>query len=265
VLGLTLLALSGCAVDATDEVTADPAYATETAVLAFLDDWRIEQRGELVAGGAVRIEYAPSRLPQCRGDFNGSPGWTITAYAALDGAAATSTYLAGFSATSEPSEPLVALSQPGDLELWFENTSRWGCLAHDSNFGENYHFTVKPEADRPSGQAVARFLPDGSMQIEGRPIRGGELRIEYDPERLTDCRGDQYGHPAWTITGYASANGAQADSFYVAGFSATGAVDVPIIDLEQSGDLAIWFHNTSRWGCSAYDSADGANYHVAVE
>jgi hypothetical protein len=30
-------------------------------------------------------------------------------------------------------------------------------------------------------------------------------------------------------------------------------------------DLALWFEATSIWGCHAWDSADGANYHFTIE
>jgi hypothetical protein len=257
--------LSGCVAEE-DIGTGDPAYASETAILAFHDDWRIEQSGRLVEGGAVRIQYDEARLPGCRGDQNGHAGWTITGYASINEQPAESLYLAGFSPVSDPAEPVIALSEPGDFALWFQSTSVWGCSEFDSNFGTNFHFVVEPRGGSAGseGKAVLKFGADSTVELTGTLVRGGELRIEYDPARLDDCRGDQGGVPQWAINGYYAVGGGEAQSFYVAGLSPTGDIDVPVIQLDQSGDLALWFQNTNRWGCNAVDSNLGANYHFQV-
>ena len=264
---LMLTGVAACSGTDPQVGTGDGAYATETAVLAFQSDWTIEQRGQLVEGGAVRVQYDSSRLPTCRGDQNGHPGWTITGYYSLNGADAGSFYLDGFSPTSEPAEPTFKLTEPGQLALWFQNTSVWGCSDYDSNFGDNFNFDVAGAGEQPppGSSAVLTFGADGKPKLAGKLARGGELRIDYDPERLTDCRGSQYGNPAWTITGYYRIAGSEPQSFYVAGFSPTGSVTAPLLELDRSGDLELWFQNTSRWGCSAFDSNDGANYSYTVE
>lgn len=249
-----------------DVGTSEPGYATETAVLAFHEDWRIEQTGRLVAGGAVRVEYDEARLTQCRGDQYGHPAWTITGYASLNEQAPASTYLAGFSGAGQDEEPIFALDQPGDLAIWFQNVSVWGCSAFDSNFGTNFHFVVEPY-DGPGtngGKATLTFGADGTVELEGELHRGGQLRIEYDPSRLEQCRGDQGGIPQWAINGHYTIGGGAERSFYVAGLSPSGDIDVPVIELDRTGDLALWFQNTNRWGCSAFDSDLGANYHYQV-
>ena len=261
-LGATLAACGG---DPT--AGSEASYDTETSVLAFHADWRIEQVGELLEGGGVRIDYDAQRLTDCRGDMRGQPGWTITGYHSLNGAPPTAFYAAGFSPLTVPEESVIPLDQPGDLEIWFQNTSIWGCSAYDSNFGTNFHFLVGDvgSAPDPGAEATIRFDADGAPTLEGALRRDGRLRVDYAPERLEDCRGDQYGSPGWTITGYASLSGAEPKSFYVAGLSATGAVEPAIIELDRSGQLELWFHNTSRWGCSAYDSDYGNNYRLDVE
>lgn len=263
--GLLTAALAACGGDPT--TGDDVSYHTDTAVLAFHGDWRIEQTGQLREGGAVRFEYDAERLTECRGDFQGQPGWTITGYHSLDGAEPTSFHVAGFSAVAEPPAPLLTLDRPGDLAVWFHNTSRWGCSAYDSNFGTNFHFQVlgHGSAPDPEARATIRFDADWNTTVEGALRRGGQLRVDYEPERLDECRGEQYGTPAWTITGYYRFGDAEPESFYVAGHSASGQVDPPVISLEQTGELAIWFHNTNRWGCSAYDSNQGADYRLDVE
>jgi hypothetical protein len=265
IAAISLVSLLGCA-DADDVGTADPAYATEKATIAFRSDWSIEVSGTLVEGARVEVDYDSSRLSDCRGDQNGHPAWTITGYYALNGSEAQSFFVDGFSATSAPADPAFTLTEPGELELWFHNTSRWGCSAYDSNFGDNFAFEVGTvESEPPAGpQAVLTFGPSGEAELSGELQRGGELRIDYDPERLTDCRGDQNGGPAWTITGYYSLDGAEPESFHVAGLSATSTVTSPVVPLGRSGELELWFHNTSRWGCSAYDADDGGNYRYTV-
>lgn len=120
------------------------------------------------------------------------------------------------------------------------------------------------EANATDAVTVA-FESDWTIQQSGPLAQSKPARILYDAERLTECRGDQHGRPAWAITGYFSLNGAPAESFHVAGLSASGSQDAPIILLPHPGDLAVWFHNTNRWGCSAYDSDFGENYSFVVE
>jgi uncharacterized protein YodC (DUF2158 family) len=267
---LATLMLTGVAAcgGADQEVgTGDGAYATESAIIAFGGDWSIEQTGRLVEGGAVRVKYDSSRLPTCRGNQNGGPAWTITGYYSLNGGDPGSFFVDGFSPTSAPDEPTFTLDEPGELGIWFENTSRWGCSAFDSNFGDNFNFDVaQAGAEPPAGSsALLTFGADGTPKLSGKLARGGELRIDYAPERLTDCRVEQGGGPAWTITGYYSIGGSEAQTFYVAGFSPTSTVTTPLISLDRSGELEIWFQNTSRWGCSGFDSNDGANYTYTVK
>ncbi|NTX10473.1 hypothetical protein HUA76_06720 [Myxococcus sp. CA056] len=95
-------------------------------------------------GGAVSIVYDASRLTQCRGNINANtPGWTITGHYQFNNGPVQSFWVAGFSSTPNPPAPSIPLNTRGDLAIWFENTSRWGCQAWDSNFGNNYHFNVQ--------------------------------------------------------------------------------------------------------------------------
>ena len=48
------------------------------------------------------------------------------------------------------------------------------------------------------------------------------------------------------------------------GFSPSSGAEEPVLSLDASGELQIWFQNNNRWGCNAYDSAFGANYHFAI-
>ena len=93
---------------------------------------------------------------------------------------------------------------------------------------------------------------------------GSTVAIQYDASRLSSqCGGTINGGPAWEITGYYSLNNAPAQSFWVAGHSPTPNPAAPSITLpaNTSGDLAVWFQVTNVWGCNAWDSNYGNNYH----
>jgi hypothetical protein len=152
------------------ELVAD--WSGGAAVLTFDAAWGESVSGTLAQNGSALIEYDSARLPDCRGEIAGTPAWTITAFYSLNGGDIESTPVAGHSPTGAPLEPLVPLTEMGDLELWFSNTNAWGCNAYDSNFGDNYHFTVGPPANAPGwmGNAVriiSRWTCNGGQACDG--------------------------------------------------------------------------------------------------
>lgn len=98
----------------------------------------------------------------------------------------------------------------------------------------------------------------------GPLVAGNTVHVSYDEDRLTDCRGEQNGKPAWSITGYRQLDGGPVGSFEAGGHSPSNGTQPPEFVLDDAGDLALWFHNTNLWGCSAYDSNFGANWHFGV-
>lgn len=114
--------------------------------------------------------------------------------------------------------------------------------------------------------AKVHFSPS-TVSLTGTPTEGGTLELSYDEARLPQCRGTlNDGRPAWSITGFASLNGAPATSFPVAGFSPDGKplpTSTPI-PLAEQGELQVWFQITNIWGCSAWDSDYGRNFRFAV-
>ncbi|MFP2927980.1 DUF6209 family protein [Pyxidicoccus sp. 3LG] len=94
---------------------------------------------------------------------------------------------------------------------------------------------------------------------------GTTAAIHYSADRLTACRGDYMGNPGWSIYGYYQLNGGPVQSFWVAGAKPYPTVPAPSIQLNQTGTLSVWFQNTSRWGCSAYDSNFGNNFTFTVQ
>lgn len=109
-----------------------------------------------------------------------------------------------------------------------------------------------------------RFAADGSAPTSSPLVVGDSVTVSYDVARLTSCRGDtNSGGPGWAITGFYRFNGGAVTTFNAGGANASGAPAAPL-QLSQAGDLELWFQNTDMWGCSAYDSNLGANYHVRV-
>jgi hypothetical protein len=109
------------------------------AVIAFDAEWNETVDGELVDGGRAIVDYDDERLAECRGEQGGVPQYAVTAHARLDGGETQSIVVAGLNAEDDPA---FDLDGSGTLEIWFEATSRWGCHAWDSNFGDNYVFEV---------------------------------------------------------------------------------------------------------------------------
>lgn len=140
--------LAACGADELSEPAEETPIAIEAAAsanaVAFRKDWSVGQRGSLVAGQIIGVEYDASRLPGCRGNLNGGqPGWTITGYASVNRGPAKSFWVAGFSPTGASGPVTLKLAARGDLAMWFQITNRWGCSSYDSNFGHNFHFTVR--------------------------------------------------------------------------------------------------------------------------
>jgi hypothetical protein len=108
------------------------------------------------------------------------------------------------------------------------------------------------------------FGRDFTVKLTGSLEKGKKVRVAYDANRLTACRGEQNGKPAWSITGYWRIGSGAVHSFEAGGFSPSSGTEQPILALDASGDLQIWFQNNDRWGCSAYDSDFGRNYHFAI-
>ncbi len=119
----------------------------------------------------------------------------------------------------------------------------------------------------PPGLAPATltFTADWQLVSGGGPlVAGNPVEVSYAADRLTQCRGEQNGKPAWTITGYQQLEDGPVGAFEAGGYSPSQNTQPPIFTPADSGDLALWFHNTNVWGCSAYDSDFGANWHVQV-
>jgi Family of unknown function (DUF6209) len=121
--------------------------------------------------------------------------------------------------------------------------------------------------------AVLSFQTDWRQSQLG-PIRQSELlTINYDPQRLPNCRGYHGGIPAWDLftTLRFSPSGETTSGLLLQHTGRDGVLDPPRaipFSLRVPADATgaeVWFHNTNVFGCSAFDSQFGQNYHFAVD
>jgi len=116
-----------------------------------------------------------------------------------------------------------------------------------------------------------RFLADWTSVLTGDLAQGGKLAIEFDRQRLPQCRLNWRGAEVWDINGYAR--------FHPSGEVFTGSllqriaspagivttlqpipweVSVPF----DAAQVELWFHNFYQMSsrCDAWDSRFGQNY-----
>jgi hypothetical protein len=271
-LGLAgLLGTFGCSAETSQDDAAakgDDQNATSEAKIEFLSGFKTKVTGTPTAGKPVSIAYALDRLPQCRGNVGGGgPGWTITGFYSENGGTAkpfdvTALSPDGKDRVAKPAT--IVLSQGGDVAMWFQVTSRFGCSEFDSAFGQNFHFDVK--GAEPQAGATITFGASGDPRVEGRLEAGGKVRVHYEQDRLPKCRRSQGGYPQWAITGFSQLDREQAHTFDTGRPNGSDREEVDaVIDLPHAGDLALWFQVVSVGGCMEYDSKGGANYKFRVE
>jgi hypothetical protein len=264
-LATALVTLVGCA------ETPDPSSSQnggkadgDLTTLTFDGDWRESADGAVVSGLPIRIEYALDRMTTCRGSTNGSDVWGITGFAQFDDGAPQAfevTRIVGGRTVAAPIE-LDIPARAARVQFWFQNTNRWGCNAYDSNDGANYAFDIEARADL----AYAAFEADGAEDLPRMVTAGDQLVVHYQPARLAQCAGSTGGNAAWSITLNYQVDGGPVKKVLVTRADGPDLVPSdPEITVARGRDLALWFDATNRWGCHAYDSNLGANYHIAIE
>lgn len=171
-LALTLLSLAGCGSEPNGgRAPVAASWSGGGAELEFDGSWGETVSGTLAQNDSAAISYDITRLPQCRGELSGGPAWSITAFYRFNGGAVESTPVAGHSPTGSVIEPSIPLTESGDLEVWFQNSNVWGCNAYDSNFGQNYHFSVGLPANAPgwmgnAASVVSRWTCNGGQACD---------------------------------------------------------------------------------------------------
>lgn len=260
-----LLAITACATTGVDTSDVATSEAGAVATINFDSGWNEVAGGALIAGQQVRISYDPARLSKCRSSTHGSEAWGITGFAKFDGGDVVS-----FAVTElvdhvvRPVTAQIPMQGTRKMELWFQNSDVFGCVAYDSNFNANYRFDLQtpPTGDSP----VVSFETDWTESQSAAIHAGDALIVHYDPVRLNRCSGSTHGNAAWAITGYYSIDGGEAHSFAASKpDGGTLLAADPAITVGEGRDLALWFEATSIWGCHDWDSDFGANYHFTIE
>jgi hypothetical protein len=122
-----------------------------------------------------------------------------------------------------------------------------------SNFAVPRNDAVCPAAG-PTAPARINFAADHTVSQHGALVPGGQVRLEYDPARLTTCRNSRGGFDLWDITAHVRWNTGEGSSASIK----NGALLVSIPTTARS--FEVWFENTAVPGCQAWDSNQGANY-----
>lgn len=227
--------------------------------ITFTADFQSEVSGSLLAGSPVRISYDLDRMTDCKSD-----AWGVSGHAQFDGGDPVVfgvSRLADGSVVPVDAELQVPASA-SHVAIWFEINDKYGCHAYDSDNGANYQFDI----DRHGLGAVLSFDADFTTSQSEAVHAGDKVVVHYDPSRLAQCQGSTGGHAAWGITGHWQVDGGSVHDVMVseAQDAALVASD-PQVTIPRGRDLALWFEATNVWGCHAYDSAYGANYHFAIE
>lgn len=124
----------------------------------------------------------------------------------------------------------------------------------------------------PAGDADGdRALPASATELvfdagyaeyaTGPLVAGTSVRVTYAEDRLSTCRGWQYGRPAWALTVFWRIDGGEVHQVPVV---MAGAEVEAWLDLDRAGALEVWFSNNDVFGCIAWDSDYGANYRFDV-
>lgn len=183
----TVLALAACSVTAEDPAESGAESRLDSVpTIRFGADWSVTTTGVAMTGRKLKIDYDTGRMPTCRGDVNGGPGWTVTGFARVNGGEPKTFTAAGHSPTGQLDNviDLPGAAGDADLEIWFQNTSRWGCQAWDSNYGKNYHFTARPAPNAPGWLGNVLFVSErqtcggGACESDRKPLQNATFTYD---------------------------------------------------------------------------------------
>ncbi|HZI11923.1 MAG TPA: DUF6209 family protein [Myxococcus sp.] len=230
---------------------------TSTPVISFNANWSISESAPLVVGGQAQIAYDASRLPQCRTTApDGTPNWSITGYHRLGGV------VGSFNVPLEGPAPVIDLPASGQLELWFR-VSGTDCEYYDSNYGTNFHFTVHAAA--PATPTVV--FQEGWVEYTVGTLKQGQtFSIQYDLDRLPECRQSYNGAPTWEVWAYWRFDNGVTGEKSVTAVSGYHRYGVPVQITPPAGarSVQLWFKNWDRGYCVRWDSNYNANYRFTL-
>lgn len=272
-LFVSLVAAAAACTSAPDGGADDSSYAsadTTTTPPDFVFDgaWGYHGDGTRTPGVLANIVYDTSRLPLCRATQDGVAAWAIAAYVSADGGPAA-TYALPTGQTGSAVTVPIEIPYATNMAIWFEATDDSGCTQWDSNYGNNFTFSVDAPTD-----SVIHFEQNFTTSVQSAPgndyaLEGGQsIDIDYNFARLPMCRSYGMGNvPVWAISMFYEIDGAAPVSVDL-----TEIVDEAFA-VPQPGHialpagaqtLALWFENSDGYGCNAWDSDYGQNYTFAI-
>lgn len=256
--------LAGCSSEVDGASATDDQALTQAATVKFLSDFTTTVTGTPKAGKGLRVEYALDRLPDCRGEVaGGGPGWNITGFYSENGAPAKTfevTKLSGDGHDRVSKAAVLPIKSGGDVAIWFQAFSAFGCSKYDSAYGQNYHFAVTGRTPEVAARLV--FKESGEVEQQGDLHPGDKIAVYYEQARLPECRRIERGAPVWTVSGFSQFDDEDVKAFDTgrANGSDRDTVDA-ILELPQrTGQIAFWFEVNSLGGCMHLDSNGGINY-----
>jgi hypothetical protein len=178
-----VLSLTACAQDVGGGATN---LGEPIATMHFDAAWNEWVDGPLYAGRTIEVEYDIARLP-CRATRYGRPAWSIIVHYRFDGGAAQQQVIFGHEAY--PGANVRTIDLPEDassLELWFESSSASGCHEWDSDFGNNYRYSIVEDPGAPG------WMGNGATVLSRATCEGGPC----DSDRRPLEEGFTYG--TWT-------------------------------------------------------------------
>ena len=214
----------------------------------------------------MRVTYDLARLNTCRRESDNTEVWVVTGFAQFDDGTQVTLALSQLSAGKVvPSDAeLVLPASASHVALWFTVTNEFGCIGYDSNEGANYQFDLQPH----QGGATLTFAADPSVApTQSGPIHAGDhVVVHYEPDRLSQCYALANELPAWNVTAHWQVDGSAAQTVPATRIDGSQLVaSDPTITIPHGSGLTFWFEATSVYGCDAFDSAYGANYHFAIQ
>jgi hypothetical protein len=169
---------------------------------------------------------------------------------------------------------LVAFLQDADGSRLFDHNARQGDF---ENLGLSAYNTYAG-GDLGVCQPMVGdlwFSKEWMTTAYGARRQGGYLRVNYELERLPECRGTHNGYPCWDIVAHVrflpggqEASGSVRRFVTQNGTPTNQAEAVPFVTLipEDADQVQVWFENFSGCGqsCSAWDSNYGDNYEFDI-
>lgn len=156
----------GCVGQPAELADESSSQEATSPTITFAADFTQRASTTLRSGDTARIVYDAARLSACRaGDMGGIPQWSVTGFARIADGPVVTFPVAGLNAPS--ATPTVALDRAGELQVWFQATNRYGCSQYDSNYGNNYRFTVALPANAPG------WVGNGNWVISRATCTGG--------------------------------------------------------------------------------------------